>query len=206
MEEYERIIAKLLARIEELEALVKQQAETIAAQAARIAELEKRLNKNSRNSSKPPSSDGLKKPPRTKSLRIKGENKSGGQKGHKGSTLNQVSDPDKIEHHSLMLCPDCGLSLESQPVVEVIKRQVFDIPKPKVEVTEHQAETKFCMCCNKKVSALFPDTVTAPAQYGSTIRSWGIYYQNQHFIPEDRLQQLFFDMYGIWKCKFYGCN
>ena len=61
MEEYERIIAKLLARIEELEALVKQQAETIAAQAARIAELEKRLNKNSRNSSKPPSSDGLKK-------------------------------------------------------------------------------------------------------------------------------------------------
>jgi transposase len=190
MNDTDRLIATLLARIEELEALVKQQA-------ARIAELEKRLNKNSRNSSKPPSSDGLGKPPRTTSLRENGKNKSGGQKGHKGETLKQAAHPDKIIRHALQLCPACGLSLNNQPVLDIAKRQVFDIPAPKVEVTEHQTESKYCSCCNKVVSGLFPETVSSPAQYGSAIRSWAVYYQNQHFIPEDRLQQLFADMYGV---------
>ena len=65
-------------------------------QAARIAELEKRLNKNSSNSSKPPSSDGLGKPPRTTSLRENGKRNSGGQKGHKGKTLKQIESPDTM--------------------------------------------------------------------------------------------------------------
>lgn len=190
MKDTEQLIATLLARIEELEALVKQQA-------ARIAELEKRLGKNSRNSSKPPSSDGLGKPPRTTSLRENGKNKSGGQKGHKGETLKQSAHPDKTIRHALQLCPDCGLSLSHQLVLDVSRRQVFDIPTPKVEITEHQVESKYCSCCNKIVSSLFPETVSAPAQYGSVIRSWSVYYQNQHFIPEDRLQQLFIDMYGV---------
>lgn len=197
MNDTERLIATLLARIEELEALVTKQAARIEEQSAKIFELEKRLNKNSRNSSKPPSSDGLGKPPRTTSLRENGKNKSGGQKGHKGETLKQVSHPDKTIHHALQRCPACGLSLSKQPVLDVVKRQVFDIPAPKVEVTEHQAESKHCSCCNKVVTSLFPETVTSPSQYGSVIRSWAVYYQNQHFIPEDRLQQLFFDMYGL---------
>ena len=80
MKDYEQIISTLLAKIADLETLVIQQA-------ARIAELEKRLDKNSRNSSKPPSRDGLSKPPRTTSLRENGKNKSSGQLGHKGETL-----------------------------------------------------------------------------------------------------------------------
>lgn len=197
MKDTERLIATLLARIEELEALVKQQAARIEEQSAKISELEKRLSKNSRNSSKPPSSDGLGKPPRTTSLRENGKNKSGGQKGHKGETLKQVAHPDKTIRHALQLCPDCGLSVGNQPVLDLVKRQVFDIPVPQVEVTEHQAESKYCSCCNKVVTSLFPETVTSPAQYGPVIRSWAVYYQNQHFIPEDRLQQLFIDMYGV---------
>lgn len=197
MKDTEQIISCLLARIEELEALVKHQALKIEEQAAKILELEKRLSKNSRNSSKPPSSDGLGKPPRTTSLREKGKNKSGGQKGHQGKTLKQSAHPDKIIRHVLEHCTDCGLSLSNHPVLEVTKRQVFDIPPPKVEVTEHQSESKYCSCCNKVVSSLFPQMVTAPCQYGSVIRSWAVYYQNQHFIPEDRLQQLFIDMYGV---------
>jgi len=90
--EKELLIAKLTERIAVLESLIRQQA-------ARIEELEKRLNKNSRNSSKPPSSDGLSKPARTSSLREKGKNKSGGQRGHRGETLKQVQTPDKIERH-----------------------------------------------------------------------------------------------------------
>lgn len=190
MKDTERLIATLMARIEELEVLVKHQA-------AKIAELEKRLNKNSRNSSKPPSSDGLGKPPRTSSLRENGKNKSGGQKGHKGETLKQTAHPDKIIRHALQLCTACGLSLSNQPVLNMAKRQVFDIAAPKVEVTEHQTESKYCSCCNQVVSSLFPETINTPAQYGPGIRSWIVYYQNQHFIPEDRLQQLFVDMYGV---------
>jgi transposase len=190
MKDYEQIISTLLAKIAELEKVV-------ISQAARIAELEKRLNKDSSNSSKPPSSDGLKKPPRTGSLREKGKHKSGGQKGHRGETLKQVESPDVVKKHVLLTCPDCHCSLISSKVIRVVKRQVFDIPPPKIEVTEHQAEVKYCACCNKKVTATFPTGVHAPVQYGEVIRSWGVYYQYQHFIPEDRLQQLFSDLYGI---------
>lgn len=190
MKDYEQIMTTLLAKITELEKVIQRQA-------ARIAELEKRINKNSSNSSKPPSSDGLGKPPRTTSLRENGKRNSGGQKGHKGDTLKQIEAPDIIKKHVLTTCPDCRHSLLSSPLLVMIKRQVFDIPPPKIEVTEHQAEVKYCECCNKTITAAFPEGVLAPVQYGEVIRSWSVYYQYQHFIPEDRLQQLFSDLYGI---------
>lgn len=190
MKNYEQIISTLLAKITELEKVIQQQA-------ARIAELEKRLNKNSSNSSKPPSSDGLGKPPRTTSLRENGKHNSGGQKGHKGKTLKQIESPDIIKKHAVLTCPDCHSSLTSSPVIGIMKRQVFDIPPPKIEVTEHQAEVKYCACCDTTITAEFPAGVLAPVQYGEMIRSWSVYYQHQHFIPEDRLQQLFSDLYGV---------
>lgn len=190
MDKRDQLIEELLKKVAELERVIE-------LQAARIETLEKRLKKNSRNSSKPPSSDGLSKPPRTGSLREKGKNTRGGQHGHKGETLKQTVHPDKIEHHGLTHCPDCGLSLAEQEVLAIEKRQVFDIPPPRIEVTEHQAEIKFCSCCKKNMKGSFPVGVNAPAQYGTVIRSWSVYYQNQHFIPEGRLQQLFLDMYGV---------
>jgi transposase len=174
-----------------------EQASTIDRLQARIAELEKRTKKNSGNSSKPPSSDGLSKPPRTSSLRENGKNKSGGQLGHKGETLKQTPHPDIITRHVLTQCPTCHIILSPEPLTGVVKRQVFDIPPPKIEITEHQAEVKYCTCCNKMVVAQFPEEVRAPVQYGVVIRAWAVYYQHQHFIPEDRLQQLFGDLYGI---------
>jgi transposase len=190
MKDYEQIISTLLAKIADLEKVVIQQA-------ARIAALEKRLDKNSSNSSKPPSSDGLSKLPRTTSLRENGKNKSGGQPGHKGETLKQTETPDIIKKHVLTTCPDCHHSLPRSSLLGLVKRQVFDIPPPKIEITEHQAEVKYCKCCNKPVTASFPSGVRAPVQYGEVIRSWSVYYQYQHFIPEDRLQQLFSDLYGL---------
>lgn len=190
MDEKDSLIQKLLDRIAALEKLVEQQA-------ARIAELEKRLNKNSSNSSKPPSSDGLSKPPRTNSLRQKGKNKSGGQPGHKGDTLKQVQTPDKIERHKLSECPRCSTALSSVDVLGILKRQVFDIPVPKIEVTEHQAEIKFCLCCRSRVVASFPYGINAPAQYGDVIQSWAVYFQQQQLIPEDRLQETFSDLFNI---------
>lgn len=190
MDDKDQLIQKLLERILVLEKLVEQQAQ-------KIAELERRLNKNSHNSSKPPSSDGLSKFPRTNSLRQKGKNKSGGQPGHKGETLKQVQTPDKIERHLLIECPVCTASLTTVNALGLLKRQVFDIPLPKIEVTEHQAEIKVCSCCNKRVIAAFPYGVNAPVQYGRVIQSWAVYFQQQQFIPEERLQETLSDLFNV---------
>lgn len=121
---------------------------------ARVEELERRLGLNSNNSSKPPSSDGFRKPP-SKSLREKGKNPSGGKAGHKGYTLKQVKHPDTIIHHKIELCSHCQGILNKE-ADRIAKRQVFDIPPVKLEVTEHQAEVKICPCCKKEVRAPFP--------------------------------------------------
>ena len=96
----------------------------------RIAELERRLGIDSQTSSKPPSSDGLKKKNthRTRSLRSKSQRPTGGQKGHQGQTLKQVSEPDKIINHSAPdCCSGCGCDVINEKVLSVFKRQVFDI-------------------------------------------------------------------------------
>lgn len=194
---FQELIGKQSELIQAQATKLEEQAVTIKRLQTRIAELEKRTKKNSSNSSKPPSSDGLSKPPRTSSLRERGKNKSGGQLGHKGETLKQALHPDIITRHIVTSCPDCHSELSSEPLTGIVKRQVFDIPPPKIEVTEHQAEVKYCTCCNRKVMAAFPEEVRAPVQYGAVVRAWAVYYQHQHFIPEDRLQQLFSDLYDI---------
>lgn len=169
----------------------------IAKQAERITELEKQLGKNSSNSSKPPSSDGFRKISKPQSLREKGKRPSGGQAGHRGITLKQVDNPDEIIRYKITSCPHCQSILPTE-VVNVVKRQVFDLPPPpKVEVTEHQAEVKICPCCHKKVQAPLPIGVEAPAQYGARIKTIAVYLNNQHHIPEDRLQMVFGDLYNV---------
>jgi transposase len=190
MDEKDKIIQKLMEEVAALRKLVEQQS-------LRISELEKRLNKNSSNSSKPPSSDGLSKPMRTKSLREKGKNKSGGQLGHKGETLKQVQIPNKIERHKLLECPHCATPFPSAEVLGILRRQVFDIPLPKLEVTEHQAEIKMCLGCKKRVVATFPYGANAPVQYGEIIKSYSLYFQHQQLIPEDRLQEIFSDLFNV---------
>lgn len=164
----------------------------------RIAELERRLGLNSDNSSKPPSSDGLKKKPkRTQSLRSQSKKSSGGQKGHHGETLKQVLEPDRIINHSApSTCCECGCSLSKSTVVSSIKRQVFDIPKLLIEVTEHRVEIKQCPRCHSKVEGKFPPLVKAPVQYGVRLKATCAYLQHQHFIPEKRLSEIFQDLFG----------
>jgi len=161
-----------------------------------VAQLEKRLGKNSQNSSKPPSTDGLKKPPRTTSLREKSDKKNGGQVGHFGKTLEKVSKPDHvIKHPSPSCCNNCGCSREGALKVSTIVRQVFDVPKPKIEVTQHQVEVFECKQCGEKIQGTFPKGVNAPQQYGMRIRAMASYLSNQHFIPEQRLSQLLSDLF-----------
>lgn len=165
----------------------------------KIAELERRLGIDSQTSSKPPSSDGLKKKDtnRTRSLRSKSQRPTGGQKGHRGQTLEQVSEPDKIINHSAPdCCCACGCDVSSEQVLSVFKRQVFDIPEPHLEVTEHRVEVKQCPQCQQKIQGCFPEQVKAPVQYGIRIKAISAYLQHQHFLPEDRLSETLKDLYG----------
>jgi transposase len=161
-----------------------------------VKDLKRRLGQNSQNSSRPPSSDGLKRPLRTMSLRTSNKER-GGQSGHEGKTLQQVDNPDKVILHKVKQCPSCHEDLSHVELQKVIRRQVFDIPLPRLEVTEHHLEVKQCSCCGIQVQGIAPDEVQGPVQYGLKVKSLAAYLQNQHYLPFDRLSQLFKDTYNL---------
>jgi len=168
--------------------------EVIAQQEARIQALEDQIAKNSGNSGKPPSSDGLKKKPT--SQRQKGKRKSGGQKGHKGHTLEMVRHPDHRVNHVRTMCPHCQTDVSAVSVERVEKRQVFDLPEVRLEVTEHQGEVKTCPCCGGKVKACFPEGVDHAVQYGNRIKAQAVYLNAYQLLPLARIRELFGDFYG----------
>ncbi len=187
-----QLIFLLIQALDKIDQLTQQ----VAEQAAEIQLLEDQLAKNSRNSSKPPSSDGLKKVPRTRSLRPKAQRPNGGQKGHQGHTLRMVDEPDYTVVHTANTCPHCHADLAEIPPESYEKRQVFDVPPVRIEVTEHQAEIKQCPHCQQIVKGDFPDDVTQPVQYGSRIKAQASYLNIYHFIPLDRTGELLADFYG----------
>ena len=135
-------------------------------QAARIQVLEDQLAKNSSNSGKPPSSDGLKKATRQRSLRKSSGKKSGAQPGHEGHRLEMSANPDRIERYRVERCSHCQASLETVAVEQVEKRQEYELPPLRLVVTEHQAEVKSCPHCGHTTQAAFPESLTQPTQYG----------------------------------------
>ena len=178
----------LIAIILELERQLREQA-------ALIQELRDQLAKNSQNSGKPPSSDGLKKP-RTRSLRKESGRRSGGQKGHQGHTLKMVEQPDQIQVYEASTCSHCATDLQSVEPCGYEKRQVFDVPPVRIEVTEHQAEVKTCPGCGQQVKGDFPSDVTQPVQYGPRLKAQASYLNNYQFIPLARTCELLGDFYG----------
>ena len=183
---------------QELIALVAAQAAEIAALKARIAELERRLGLNSRNSGKPPSSDGLKKPPRVRSLREPSDKPPGGQHGHKGETLRQVAEPDGIVDHFPSSCAACGAAVTPAMSSGHSARQVFDLPEPRpLVVTEHRAHDCVCAGCGAHNRAAFPNGVNAPVQYGPRIAAVVIYLLHYQLLPEDRLAELMADLFRV---------
>jgi transposase len=184
---------------EELIALIRVQAAEIAALKERVAELERRLGLNSSNSGKPPSSDGLQKPPpRTRSSREPSGRKPGGQKGHKGETLLQVAEPDSVVDHFPTSCTACGAAVTLAMSTGHRARQVFDLPEPRpLVVTEHRAHDCVCAGCGAHTRASFPDGVNAPVQYGPRIAALVVYLLHYQLLPEDRLAELMTDLFGI---------
>lgn len=161
----------------------------------RVKKLEDQVAKQSRNSSKPPSSDGLAKP-KTRSLRRSEGRKAGGQKGHSGQTLEMRAEPDHLETHSLSHCPHCANDLSSVAVDDYVCRQVYDVPPAQIEVTEHRAEVKYCRQCQRSVRAAFPPGVSQPVQYGMRLKAQASYLNNYHFLPIARTCEVLGDFYG----------
>lgn len=169
----------------------------IMARLERIEELERRWGLNSTNSGKPPSSNGMKKPSRVTNQREKTSRKAGGQAGHEGTTLRQVANPDKVIDYWPPVCLGCGGVLGSEQATEHEKRQEFDLPQPRVEVTEPRTHRCWCPACGTETRAAFPAEVKAAAQYGATVEAGVVYLQAWQLIPEDRLAELRQDVFGV---------
>jgi transposase len=167
----------------------------LAQAVARIAELEARLGMTSKNSGKPPSSDGLAKPA-PKSLRKKSGRGPGRPTGQPGTTLRQVEVPDHEIRYDPAVCCGCGAGLTDAPVVGVERRQVFDLPPVRIEVTEHQLISRAC-ACGTLTKADAPAGVNAPVQYGSRLAGIGVYLFHGQFLSKSRTVQALSDLFGV---------
>lgn len=165
---------------------------------AENAELLARLGLNSKNSSKPPSSDGLQKAAIAPALPKEKGKTSGGQKGHVGKTLNMVCNPDRTIIHHAPCCLCCHKVFKLSDIESVChRRQVFDIPPPKLVVTEHQLG--ITRCCGQRYIGEFPPQASSLVQYGSQIKALSVLLNTDYKIPFDKIEQLFADLYG---CSF----
>lgn len=184
------VLLSLAAAVEALQGQV-------AVLTSRVEELEARLRENSRNSSRPPSSDGLAKPPpKPRSRRRRSGRKPGGQPGSEGHHLAQVVDPDEVVSYEPGVCGGCGGGLEDAELVGAERRQVFDLPpETRLVVCEHRAVRRRCGC-GAVTAAAFPVSVRAPAQYGPRLRAFVLYLAVYQHLPYERIQRLFADRYG----------
>jgi len=201
---YEQGVDAVVDLVQNLSAQLDDQREMIASLTQRLNELEERLAKNSRNSSKPPSSDGVTKPkpkPKPKSLRGKSGKKPGGQKGHSGTTLSLIENPDRVVLHFPEECEGCGGTLcgeASEVVVGYERRQVVDVPPIlALEVTEHRSRCKRCLGCGWATTAPFPPEASARGvSYGPRIKALSVYLMGYQLLPYERASELLFDLFG----------
>lgn len=186
------LVNVLLDKIAFLEStILKLEAEN-AALKAENAELKVRLNSNSQNSSKPPSSDGLRKKP---AFPIGKNGTRGGQQNHKGSTLEMVEKSDHVVICKPRRCI-CGQDLSDQPISVIGRRQVFDLPEPRLEITEYQVAQVICPVCGKLHRGEFPSGVNAPTQYGTGVKALTTLLNSEYKVPFEKIQTLFEDLYG----------
>lgn len=173
---------------------IEQMKSEITALKSRITELENQLATNSRNSSRPPSSDGFGR--QTRSLRQPSDKKPGGQPGHEGTTLKQVDMPNEQLTHDPKQCSSCGAALDDVAGrLDTERRQVFELPPLKLVVTEHRVSIKECQYCGKQNRGAFPEGVACGTSYGAEVKSLLTYFNQGHLIPFNRSCQIFTDLF-----------
>jgi transposase len=190
-----------IAALKAENARLREQVETPGALAQ---ELQARLAKDSHNSGKPPSSDGLGR--KTRSLRKRSGKKPGGQLGHRGKTLHlvragpsgseRVRAPDEVVEHRPVSCFSCQAPLNEAAVVLRERRQAQDLPVARLQITEHQALHVRCPACAHVSVGVFPPSVPSRARYGPRLRALAVYVLEQQLVPYARLRALPSDLYG----------
>jgi transposase len=158
--------------------------EQLAQVTARIKELEERLAQDSRTSSKPPSSDGLGRLPRS-SRRPSGK-RPGGQAGHAGHTLVMGEQPDEVVRHRPQVCHQCGADLSCVAGLIAERRQVLDLPDIRLLVHEQQLEAICCPTCHTTSLGSFPAAVSAPVHYGPNLQALAVYLHQGQLLPTAR--------------------
>ncbi len=197
-------LQKLFNKIDTLNDIISEQAATInkltatiQKQEIEIAELKEKLNKNSKNSSKPPSSDGLSKP-QPKSLRKSSGKKQGAQKGHKGSSFSITQEPDDTIPHIPDECKNCssfGKCSKSCTVAE--KRYEVDIVI-QTKVILHQVMSVECpKCGNEILKGNFPEHITATMQYGQNLQALAIALNTIGMVSINRTHEILSDLFCI---------
>ena len=197
-EENQRLREHLAEREETIQQqalLIEQMQAQMAALSQQVKDLQDRLAKDSHNSSLPPSSDRFVRQPR--SLRKKSEKTSGGQEGHPGTTLRFAEKPEEVIEHRITVCASCQHDLREIEACVTLRRQVVDIPSPRLIVQEHRAEQKQCPRCQHITLASFPPTVTAPIQYGPRIGAVAVYLTQQQLVPLERTAEVLSDLLGV---------
>jgi transposase len=179
----------------EQNALIQHHDEQMSSLSEQIKALQDRLAKDSHNSHLPPSSDRFGRKP--KSLRPKSEKKSGGQPGHEGSSLPWSSTPDEVVEHHVEQCEACQHDLHAVSASHVERRQVLDVPSPRLIVREYRAEHKQCPLCQHITAAAFPKEVAAPIQYGPSIGATAVYLVHQQLLPLARACEVMGDLLGV---------
>lgn len=180
------------AQLKAENAALREQVQTLL---ARVRDLEARLGKDSHNSSKPPSSDGL--ACKTRSLRRRSGQKPGGQLGHRGETLRLVMTPDVVVEQRPVVCGGCQAPLAANaPVIVRERRQVYDLPRARLQITEHQALHVRCPACAHVSVGVFPAEAPSRAQYGPRMRALAVYLLEQQLLPYARTRQVLADLFG----------
>src|SRR3989440_6039959 len=183
------------SRIGQQSLLIEQLQAQIASLTQHVKDLQDRLAKDSHNSSLPPSSDRFVRQP--KSLRKKSEKPSGGQKGHPGTTLQFSPTPDEVIEYRVSVCASCQYDLRQVEACVTLRRQVVDMPAPRLLVQEHRAEHKQCPRCQQLTLAPFPPGVVAPIQYGPLIGAAAVYLTQQQLLPLERTCEVLGDLVGV---------
>jgi transposase len=170
--------------------------EQVEALAAQVSELRARLGKNPRNSSMPPSGEGLARPA-PRSLRGRSGRKPGRPKGQPGATLEMTGRPDEVVSHEPGRCAGCGSGLFGGPVTATVRRQVIDLPQDiRAQVTEHRIVSRRCSC-GAVTSGTAPAGVSAPVQYGPRVTAVCAYLWHGQFLSRGRTCEAVAEMFGV---------
>ena len=193
-------LAECHAMIRQLLTIVQHEHTQYEALASRFAALEARVNQNSGNSSRPPSSNFGKNTPNNTPKQTtqpgipKDIKPQGGQKDHTGNTLHKVEKPDDIVQLSTPFCT-CGQYLPIEQAEIAQTYQVFDLPQPTLYVTEYQRLRQKCSCGLVHLGAL-PHHIHATVQYGSGVRALTTLLSNSCQLSYQKVRTLFHDLFG----------